>query len=280
MRTVIAVHGVGHQFAGPRSVLAEWEPAMRDGLGLAAYSQPHNVLVKCAFYGDLFRGTGVQAKGGLGMPALGWNDIEKGFEQEFLGLLATTLSNEEGVLSRPAKARTPRVVQRLVNLILSNAFWAGVSEAALVFDLKQVKSYFFSEAIRDAAVARVAECVGADTRVIVGHSLGSIVAYEALCRHPEWQIDTLVTLGSPLGIPNLIFDRLRPAPIKGCGHCPEVRRWVNISDNGDIVALVKELGPLFDGQVEDMLIYNGASAHDAARYLTARETGAAIASAL
>ena len=236
--------------------------------------------MKCAFYGDLFRETSVQVKGGLGTPPLGWNDIEEGFEQDLLGLMATTLSNEDSEWSAATKVRTPRVVQRLVNLVLSNSFWAGVSEAALVFDLKQVKKYFFSETCRAAAVARVAECVSAETRVVVGHSLGSIVAYEALCQNPQWQIDTLVTIGSPLGIPNLIFDRLVPAPIDGCGRHPEVRQWVNVADSGDIVALVKELEPLFEGRVQDRLIYNGASAHHAARYLTARETGAAIASAL
>ena len=50
---------------------------------------------------------------------------------------------------------------------------------------------------------------------MVGHSLGSVVAYEALCAHPEWPVRALVTLGSPLGIRNLIFDRLVPAPAAG-----------------------------------------------------------------
>ena len=48
------------------------------------------------------------------------------------------------------------------------------------------------------------------TEVIVAHSLGSVVAYEALCAHPEWPVRNLVTLGSPLGIRNLIFDQLVP----------------------------------------------------------------------
>ena len=53
--------------------------------------------------------------------------------------------------------------------------------------------------------------------MLVGHSLGSVVAYEALCANPEWPVRMLVTLGSPLGIPNLIFDRLEPAPLPD-GH--------------------------------------------------------------
>ena len=50
------------------------------------------------------------------------------------------------------------------------------------------------------------------------HGLGMITrdprwSYEALCAHPEWPVRGLVTLGAPLGIPNLIFDRLQPAPL-------------------------------------------------------------------
>jgi pimeloyl-ACP methyl ester carboxylesterase len=120
---------------------------------------------------------------------------------------------------------------------------------------------------------------------MVGHSLGSVVAYEALCAHPEWPVRALVTLGSPLGIRNLIFDRLVPAPAEGPGG-PRggwpgaVRSWVNVADAGDVVALVKDLRPLFGEQLACYLVCNGSHAHDVRPYLTAAETGAAIAAGL
>jgi len=43
------------------------------------------------------------------------------------------------------------------------------------------------------------------------------------------------------------------------------------------VALVKDLRPLFDGNVSCYLVHNGSHAHDVRPYLTAAETGAAIA---
>jgi hypothetical protein len=52
---------------------------------------------------------------------------------------------------------------------------------------------------------------------------------------------------------------------------------VNLSDNGDVVALMKKLGPLFGSDIVDIRINNGATAHDVRPYLTARETGEAIA---
>jgi hypothetical protein len=44
--------------------------------------------------------------------------------------------------------------------------------------------------------------------------------------------------------------------------------------------LTKQLNPLFEGTIEDKLVYNGTKAHDARRYLTAVETGEAILAGL
>jgi hypothetical protein len=78
---------------------------------------------------------------------------------------------------------------------------------------------------------------------------------------------------------SLVFDALTPPPQNGRGVRPKVRRWVNIADKGDIVALEKDLANCFDG-VEDMRVYNGWKSHDARRYLTTHEMGAAVGEAL
>jgi pimeloyl-ACP methyl ester carboxylesterase len=123
--------------------------------------------------------------------------------------------------------------------------------------------------------------MAADTRVVVGHSLGSVVAYEALCAHPQWPVHTFVSLGSPLGVRNLLFDRLNPPPERGIGAWPgSIQSWVNIADRGDVVALVKRLRARFGDRVQDRMVDNGARAHDVGPNLTAQETGEAIAASL
>jgi len=155
-----------------------------------------------------------------------------------------------------------------------------------LFDLQQVRRYMTDPEMRRDVQDRVVAEVDEDARVMVGHSLGSVVAYEALCAHPEWPVRALVTLGSPLGIRNLIFDRLVPPPAAGdSGHLVgawpgTVGSWVNVADAGDVVALVKDLRPLFGGRVGCYLVDNGSHAHDVKPYLTAAETGAAIAAGL
>jgi pimeloyl-ACP methyl ester carboxylesterase len=158
---------------------------------------------------------------------------------------------------------------------------AGIAERALIWDLKQVHRYFSEDGVRQAVQARILARVTADTRVLVAHSLGSVAAYETLCANPELPVTTLVTLGSPLGTPNLIFDRLIPTPLAGCGAWPAgLKHWTNIADTGDVVALEKNLAPRFGNRVRDVLVYKGSHAHDCSRYLTAKETGLAIAQGL
>ncbi|MFE3582668.1 hypothetical protein [Streptomyces vinaceus] len=171
-----------------------------------------------------------------------------------------------------------------LNGLAKAEFFQGVAKRFLVGELKQVTRYLDEPPTWQAARAAVAEQIGADTRVIVAHSLGSVVAYEALCENPDWPVTDLVTVGSPLGLP-LIFQRLSPLRTDGLGAWPEgVLRWTNIADPGDIVALVDTLGPLFApgpyGPVEDKAITNGVKMHDFARYLTAPKTGTAIATGL
>ena len=68
-------------------------------------------------------------------------------------------------------------------------------------------------------------------RVVLAHSLGSVVGYEALVAYPHIEVELFLTLGSPLG---LVFDRLDP----GDGRAPSgVKRWVNLADRGDLVAV-------------------------------------------
>ncbi len=70
-------------------------------------------------------------------------------------------------------------------------------------------SYLTDEQVRAYALDKVAKLIDPDTRVLVGHSLGSVVAYEAAHRLAQ-PLPLLVTLGSPLGLRTIIYERLRP----------------------------------------------------------------------
>lgn len=278
MAQIVAVHGIGQQLKGRHSLQKDWLPALRDGLSLVGASLSNDSDLKCAFYGDLFRKPGTKS---VGEPLYDASDIAEEWEKEMLLAWWYEASKTDNAVVSPdahTKMRTPQWAQRALNALSYSKFWAGVAERALIFDLKQVYSYLHNRDIRNQACNRVAECIEPDTRVLIAHSLGSVVAYEALCEHPEWAISTFITLGSPLGIRNLIFDKLHPPPHHNVGAWPgSIRHWTNIADKGDIVALVKYLQPLFGERLVDMLVNNEAKAHDVLPYLTAKETGHAVA---
>ncbi|MEU8819403.1 hypothetical protein [Actinoplanes sp. NPDC048796] len=111
-------------------------------------------------------------------------------------------------------------------------------------------------------------------RAVIAHSLGSVVAFETLCRFSEYEVDLFVTLGSPLGLPGVIFERLEP---KGVRRPPGVRRWVDIADVGDIVAAPPRLGERFDVDIHMDARIGRFDFHRAKSYLAAEATRTEIA---
>jgi hypothetical protein len=279
---------VGQQLKGEDVLAGEWVPALRDGMRRAGASEavlPGTGDVGFAFYGDVFRPPGRPLV--VGDAWLTGEDLDD-FERDLLvAWWAEAAKADRGVIAPSAGslAGVPGGVQRALRALSGSVFFAGVAERALLHDLRQVRLYPADQGVREAVQERVAAVVDGGTRVLVAHSLGAVVAYEALCAHPEWLLQALVTLGAPLGIRNLIFDRLRPPPELSdgvlAGQWPGgAGAWVNVADAGDVVALVKDLRPLFGPRVECFMVSNGARAHAVSPYLTVRETGAAITAGL
>jgi hypothetical protein len=281
MASIVGVHGIAQELKGPAQLENEWFAPLRDGVMAAKLGTPE-VTLACAFYGGLFRPAGdVRA---VGLPHYRASDVTED-EAALLMLLwheAARLEPERVVSPEAQLRATSSSAQLALRVLARSRFFAGLAERAFVGALKQVRRYLREPEIRTAAQDAVDAAVTAETRVIVAHSLGSVVAYESLHRfhnEPRWRnVKTLVTLGSPLGIPNLIFDALQPAPKEGVGAWPcAIERWTNISDDGDVVALQKKLRPLFGGALVDIRVHNEATAHSIMPYLTAGETGLAIA---
>ena len=246
MATVVMVHGAGNALWGPSSIKAKWYPALADGLAWHGVALPEDD-VSVAFYGDLFRA-----------------DPERGYEPPLD--LAKTLSGVADLI----KGADPHVdLDEMVKVL---------AEQHLDRLLAQVGAYFADEGIHRAAQRRIEEVVGPDTRVLVAHSLGTIVAYETLCRHPEWPVTHFVTLGSPLG-GDIVLEFLAPAPEGGRGRFPGgLRSWTNVR-NADDPACLHPLAERFPGAV-DRVVDNGHRVHDPEPYLNNPVTGAAVAAGL
>ena len=262
-----------------------WFDALRDGLAVAGYRSIADSLttgdVRVAFFGDLFRPAGAMAGQD---PPYTYRDIGAGVERELL-----TDWYEAAVVADPALAPAPGSmapvpvpVQVMLDRLLRFRGFAEFTERALVGSLKQVSRFLTDAAVKERVLARFGDELGPDTWIVVGHSLGSVVAYEYLCRYRPRQVRLLVTMGSPLGIPAVVFDKLTPLPVNGVGCWPgTVPRWVNVADRNDVVPLRKQLAALFAAspggvRVDDQPVDNGWTAHAADRYLNSEPTGRAV----
>jgi hypothetical protein len=285
MARVVIVHGIGQQYLGPSTLKGSLASAVADGVKIATGKRLIEASdVDVAFYGNWFRPSGAK-----GEDYLSAEDITDGYEIELLIEIWAAAADREVDRVEPPDPRGMKVpvpvsAQRALDALSRSRQLAGLAEQFLLGNLRQVRRYFCERGLRAAVQEQIAELITEETRVIIGHSLGSVVAYEAICAHPMWPVQSLITLGSPIGIKNLIYDRLVPRPVDGRGLWPgNVKSWTNISDVYDVVALVKQLAPLFPAEnrkIRDRSINNGWKAHQIARYLTAAETGSAVSDAL
>ncbi len=244
MARIVLVHGAFNEFWGPNELKARWLPALQDGLWHHGVRVSEGDVGVC-FYGDLFRrAPGTEAEARLEASRAG------------IAELLTDLAGD--AISALGQAASDAAFDRTVDM---------VAVMATEPDL------------RARMRARIEPLVDGDTRVIVAHSLGTVLSYMALANHPQWTVHTLVTLGSPLASP-MIFDQLDPPPVAGRGVWPgAIERWVNVRAVGDKAAAVA-LSERFGERVEDVLIDNGHRAHAPEPYLNASATGAAVAAAL
>jgi hypothetical protein len=283
MPKVVAVHGIAQQLAGPETLAKDWRPALRDGMRIAgapSRALPKNAEIEIAFFGDLFRRPGQK---GVHDMLYGIEDIGAGIEEDLLVEWWNAAVNQGDVLRPEATTKiwAPGYAQQALSTLMRIRFFSSISERVMVGHLKQVSRYFDEATIRKLAKERLLDLILDDTKVVIGHSLGSVVAYEALCEPAARHVQMFITIGSPLGLRNPIFRKLKPPPVDGVGTWPPAANaWTNIAATQDPVAAVKELAPLFAGRIIDKCIDNETRAHDVVPYLTARETGEAIIAGL
>jgi pimeloyl-ACP methyl ester carboxylesterase len=250
MAKIVMVHGAFNELWGPSELKARWLPALRDGLWHHGVEVDDRDVAVC-FYGDLFR-----------------RDPESAELEAF----------------ETTRAGVAEMLSKLAGDTLGDALGQAASEAAFDRTIDMITVMQTRPDLGDTVGARLDAVIDDETRIVVGHSLGSVISYRQLRRHPEWGVPNLLTIGSPLGA-STIFPLL-DGVVDGRAPWPEsVQRWVNVAAVGDRAASVAELAPLFgvegdDRRIEDRMVDNGHRAHDPEPYLNATVTGAVIAAAL
>jgi pimeloyl-ACP methyl ester carboxylesterase len=259
MAKIVMVHGM-RMAAYDRAILqVRWQHAVIRGLKATAWGArnpaqiPNKADIALVYWGDLFR-----PERGAPQPATKGMDFDqvRRFYYDFLrGMVRTadvlSLWDERG---RPRSA-VARLVDPIVNQTAVYMANGPVNNADPAYD---PGAYFQIQGRLDAAL-------GMDTRVVLGHSLGSVIAYEGLCRSPH-RVGTFITVGSPIATPRLIMQPLRERQYRELNYptsrrrpWPGVERWLNFFAPADVWSVpIKRLAPLFDPRIQDIEVVHGS----------------------
>jgi hypothetical protein len=272
MIKVLGVHGIGNDRPDMSDVNAAddlravWQHGLRDGLGEASDS----IDLEVAYYAPALRSD--QAQG-----ADPFAEMDDGAGWDLLRWV--------GHLGAPAEVAQGRVTQPLRQAVDWIARHFGLDNHLVAIFVatfcREVRSYLREPSARPRLAARqaVGEVIARnEPRAIVAHSLGSVVTYESLWELADIHVELLITVGSPLALPDLVFERLVPSPIDGWGRKPpNVDRWINVADVGDLVAVPRWLSRRFIGVDEDIETVIGPfDFHRVRRYLRSKAIGDAL----
>jgi hypothetical protein len=238
---LLLVHGRAQEGKSPEIIQDEWMTALRRGFIVAGVREPADITIDVPFYGDaldellrrrdLPEADSVATRGGA---------ADDGYA-EFLQEVAVQAS-ENGVVTdqeldvemgRGPQERGPENwawVQAIIRVVDRRA--TGVANYGIGKLLRDVFIYVNDRPVRRAINAIVAEKLTGEPTVVVGHSLGSVVAYEVLRAHAGNMVPRYVTVGSPLGI-RAISRRLATPLVMPAGAAD----WYNAFDPHDVVAL-------------------------------------------
>ncbi|ORW30604.1 hypothetical protein AWB91_20285 [Mycobacterium paraense] len=317
MATIVLVHGIAQEQSNAKALESIWTPALARGVANSGNQQladrigsdkSDGIEARMAFYGGLFAVDGVQGDAvdldTERLPAE-LEDLTERLAITWLEAAASSAADPDDrrqaqhdlavirgevvgeVQGLPGKVGRP-ALRALAGQRWFAPFGFGLASRFVWKSLTQVTRYLTDDHIRTSAQNYVLELIGPETRMVVGHSLGSVVAYQALHRAYEGRLSgnqqlTLITLGSPLGLQNIIYDCL-PPPVQGVP--PATNRWENLAAEDDLVAAELDLTDLFPPlpgspvKVCNHLVDTGSQPHEVTHYLIEPPAGRIVGESL
>ena len=241
---LLLVHGRGQQGLNPDTLKSQWMATLGRGAAGIGATVPADLDVALPFYGDkldeftrvfdLPLTSDARPRGGA-------------LDNEFPGVSSRVRRSGAGASGRHPGAGRRRVWRQSAGaraaelgmgashpaiLRAIDKYGGGMNQTTLELFTRDVFLYTTKAGVRDEIDAVVAAKLTEQPTVVVGHSLGSVVAYSVLrSDRRALRVPLFVTLGSPLGVRG-VRDQFRPL------RSPKaVSAWYNAYDTRDVVAL-------------------------------------------
>jgi hypothetical protein len=238
---LVLVHGRSQQNLDPAALKIEWMNSLQNGVEANGKSLPADLDVAFPYYGNALD----QISREFDVPLVSNMHTRGGpVQDEFLAFqaqVAESIRESTGVTDAQVDAEygtNPRSrgplnwewVQAILRAVDKHG--GGMSQSALETFTRDVFLYTTRAGVRDEIDSIVAAALTEQPTVVVGHSLGSVVAYSVLVTDRRTlRVPLYLTVGCPLGI-TAIRDQFRPLKSP-----TSVKSWYNAFDTRDVVAL-------------------------------------------
>jgi hypothetical protein len=245
-KIIIGIHGLGNK--PPNKLLEKWwKRSIREGLSAYGYKN-YFFKFKLVYWADILHADPLK----IGIK----DDKNPAFIQE---PYVRAENYEKRPPSRIKRKILDYIEKQLDSLLLNDDMsidFTNVTDLIIRHFFTDLAIYYSSQCIQKEKVdclireairselARVLKKHRKKEIMLIGHSMGSIIAYDVLSQTvPEIKIDTLVTLGSPLGLP-IIINRIKMEQNKKISKLSKLctpenvsKNWFNLSDLRDKVTL-------------------------------------------
>lgn len=290
---ILLVHGMAMEKYSAPATRAKWAMAIRACILRSDWGKENKALVPTrdeidlVFWADLFKPPSIEAEEEISKGLA--DDLRQKYYEFLRGIMvfadkrATFGADGEptGLVGRLVNSRVAQTVFYMQNSRFLNAARGAKGGA---YDLIQAR-------LR----SKLTPASGGAPPIVIGHSLGSVIAYEGLCYNKP-AVDTFITIGSPLATPYLIVQPLRERFARLIGRStkvplpfPDVRQWLSFYAPQDVWAVpVPSLRPLFANptRLQEIEVPHGSTlkphnTHKITAYLEADgQIGNALAAAL
>jgi hypothetical protein len=247
-RDLVLIHGRSQQHKDSVALKHEWIDAWSTGLQKSGLSLPiAESAIHFPYYGDTLDAL---STGADDVPDVLVRGAQNDSENELMRVVASVLEEARlraGISDRDVRAaaeayagdvpieRGPMNWPWVRGIVEALDRVPGLNGRAVSLATADVWRYLNHAPTRNAIDNGVRQALPRESdAVVVGHSLGSVVAYQLLkndARFAGWRVPLYVTIGSPLGVRAIrrcIVPTKRP---DGVGH------WFNAMDPLDVVAL-------------------------------------------
>lgn len=235
---LIFVHGRAQGDKEENALRAVWEGALEEGFRTAGLSRPADLEIALPFYGKTLDTLVEELEAPLVAQVAERGAAHDGKEAAFRGEFLEEIAQQRGLSDQKIAEFYDGEVQEKGVL---NWKWVHAILKALdhhenlgreVLDrfTRDVYVYLSNPGVRARIDKIVADALPNEPSVVVGHSLGSIVAYNVLRRHPH-RVVRYITLGSPLAV-RAVKQRLERVEMPS-----STGSWHNARDPNDVVSL-------------------------------------------